>query len=156
MCLVLVCLQRNLLFEYVDSKDVHHAYYHVAPLLFYKDYLGIDIDDYINCINVPTSDKKYYQTYSIEYLGNVVAGNKISMLNLPLDEFKDCALKQLKDGEPVWFGCECGKDGNREGGLWDDKQFDYQNTLDINLEMSKDEMLDGHVSYTNHAMMYWC
>ncbi len=141
-------------FEYVDSKDVHHAYYHVTPLSFYKDYLGVDIDDYINCINAPTSDKKYYQTYSVEYLGNVVGGNEISMLNLPLAEFKECALNQLKDGEPVWFGCDCGKDGDRDGGLWDDKQFDYQNTLDIKLEMSKAEMLDGHVSCMNHAMMF--
>lgn len=140
-------------FEYVDSKDVYHANYHVTPLTFYKEYLGVDIDEYINCINAPTSDKKYYQTYSVEYLGNVVDGNQICMLNLPLDEFKDCALKQLKDGEPVWFGCDCGKDGDRDGGLWDDKQFDYQNTLDINLEMSKAEMLDAHVSCMNHAMM---
>lgn len=140
-------------FEYVDSKNVHHAYYHVTPLAFYKDYLKVDIDDYINCINAPTSDKQYYQTYSVEYLGNVVDGNEICMLNLPLDEFKEAALKQLKDGEPVWFGCDCGKDGDRESGLWDDKQFDYENTLDIDLHMTKAQMLDAHVSCMNHAML---
>ena len=48
------------------------------------------------------------------------------MLNLPLDEFKNAAIEQLKSGEPVWFGCDCGPDGDRESGLWDDAQYDYE------------------------------
>ena len=101
-------------FEYVDASEKHHAEYHVTPAQFYENYLGADIDDYINCINAPTSNKEYYKTYTVEYLGNVVNGNPINMLNLPLDEFKNATIEQLKSGEPVWFGCDCGPDGDRE------------------------------------------
>ena len=83
-------------FEYVDASEKHHAEYHVTPAQFYENYLGADIDDYINCINAPTSNKEYYKTYTVEYLGNVVNGNPINMLNLPLDEFKNAAIEQLK------------------------------------------------------------
>ena len=141
-------------FEYVDKDEMHHCEYHLTPLKFYQEYLGCDIDDYINCINAPTSDKEYYKTYTVEYLGNVVGGNEICMLNLPLEEFKNATIEQLKSGEPVWFGCDCGKDGDRESGLWDDKQFDFNNTLSINFDMNKADMLDSHESAMNHAMMF--
>ena len=132
-------------FEYVDASEKHHAEYHVTPAQFYENYLGADIDDYINCINAPTSNKEYYKTYTVEYLGNVVNGNPINMLNLPLDEFKNATIEQLKSGEPVWFGCDCGPDGDRESGLWDDAQYDYENTLDMDLSMTKAEMLQDRL-----------
>lgn len=141
-------------FEYVDKDEKHHAEYHVTPLDFYNKYLGADIDDYINCINAPTADKAYHKTYTVEYLGNVVNGNEVLLLNLPLDEFKNATLEQLKSGEPVWFGCDCGPDGDRQSGLWDDGQNDYEHTFDIDLSMSKAEMLDSMQSAMNHAMMF--
>ncbi len=139
-------------FEYTDKDGEYHAQYHMTPQQFYND-LGVDLDDYINVINSPTDDKPYYQTYRVKYLGNVVQGNSICLLNLPLDEFKEATINQLKSGEPVWFGCDCGPDGDRETGLWDDKQFDYAHTFDMNLSMTKAEMLNSHQSAMNHAMM---
>ncbi len=141
-------------FEYCDSKKKYHAIYDVTPAELYEKYLQVDLDDYVGFIHAPTADKPYHQMYTVRYLGNVVAGNPISFLNLPLDEFKELILKQLKAGEPVWFGCDCGKDGNRETGLWDDKQFDYEHTLDMHLEMSKEDMLDTRHSAMNHAMVF--
>ncbi len=139
-------------FEYEDKDGVYHAQYHVTPLAFYQD-LGVDLDDYINVINSPTEDKPYYQTYNVKYLGNVAQGNAICLLNLPLDEFKAATIAQMESGEPVWFGCDCGPDGDRDLGLWDDKQYDYANTFDMDLTMSKADMLNGHQSAMNHAMM---
>lgn len=141
-------------FEYEDKDEKHHAEYHVTPLDFYNKYLGTDLDDYINVINAPTSDKPYYKTFTVEYLGNVVNGNDICLLNLPMDEFKKATVEQLKSGEPVWFGCDCGPDSDRESGLWDDGQNDYEHTFDIDLSMSKAEMLDSMESAMNHAMMF--
>lgn len=141
-------------FEYRDKDDVHHADYHVAPLDFYKDYLAVDLDDYVGIINGPTADKPFHKMYTVKYLGNVVGGNPIRFLNLPIDEFKEAMLNQLKDGQLVWFGCDCGKDGDRETGLWDDGQFAYAETFDMQLEMTKAEMLDTRHSAMNHAMVF--
>lgn len=141
-------------FEYVDKNDVHHAEYNVTPLDFYHKYLGVDLDSYVNIMNGPTADKPYYHQYTVKYLGNVAGGNPISMVNLPLDEFKGAILAQLKDGNPVWFGCDCGPDGDREAGLWDDKAYCYGDTFDMDLSMSKAEMLDYRQSAMNHAMVF--
>lgn len=140
-------------FEYYDKDDKHHADYHVKPSAFYQKYLKTDLENYVSVINGPTEDKPFYQTYSVKYLGNVVGGHKIELLNLPMKDFKKAALDQLKAGESVWFGCDCGKDGDRTTGLWDDKQYDYANTFDMKLDLTKAEALDTRESAMNHAMV---
>ncbi len=141
-------------FEYRDKNDVYHADYNVTPLDFYRQYLKEDLDEYVSVIHGPTDDKPYYRTYTVKYLGNVVEGNRIELLNLPMEEFKKAAIDTLKAGEPVWFGCDCGKFGDRETGLWDDSQYDYAGTLDMKLDMSKAEELDTRESAMNHAMVF--
>ena len=146
---------KSFTFEYYDKKGKYHAYRNVTPIEFYEDYLKINLDDYVGIINGPTDDKPYYQTYTVKYLGNVAGtSNKVFFLNLPLDDFKSLILKQLKNNEIVWFGCDCSKDGDRQLGLWDDKSYDYENTFDINLVMSKADMLDTRQSAMNHAMVF--
>ena len=140
-------------FEYYDKKGAYHAYRDVTPKAFYEEYLNVNLDDYVGIINGPTADKPYHQMYTVKYLGNVVGGNPVSFLNLPMDEFKEAILKQMKAGEPVWFGCDCGKEGDREAGLWDDQLFDYAGTFDMNLEFSKEDMLNARESAMNHAMV---
>ncbi|MBQ2656282.1 MAG: C1 family peptidase [Erysipelotrichaceae bacterium] len=142
-------------FEYYDQKDKYHAHYDVTPMEMYEKYLGVDLDNYVGIINGPTEDKPFYQTYTVKYLGNVAGtDNEVFFLNLPIKDFKDLILKQMKDGDPVWFGCDCGKDSNRELGLWDDLSNDYENTFKLDLEMSKADMLDTLESAMNHAMVF--
>lgn len=141
-------------FEYVDKKKKYHAHRNVTPKAFYEKYLKDDLDEYVGIIHGPTKDKPYHKMYTVKYLGNVIDGNPVSFMNLPLNEFKKLILDQLKDGRLVWFGCDCGKDGNRESGLWDDAQFDYASTFDMNLDLSKEDMLDTRHSAMNHAMVF--
>lgn len=140
-------------FEYYDSDSKAHAEYHVTPMAFYEKYLGRQMEEYVSVINGPTADKPFHRTFTVEYLGNVVDGEKVVLLNVPMEELKKAILDTLKDGEPVWFGCDCGKDGDRTTGLWDDQQFDYETTFDMNLAMTKAEMLDIRHSAMNHAMV---
>ena len=140
-------------FEYYDTDGNPHAEYHITPVQFYEKYLAEDIEDYISVINGPTADKPFHKTYTVRYLGNVADGSPVKLLNVPMDELKELILKTMKDGSPVWFGCDCGKDGDRETGLWDDCQYDYAHTFDMNIEMSKAEMLDSRFSAMNHAMV---
>ncbi len=144
---------KSFTFEYVDAKKKYHAEYEVTPKEFYEDYLAEDLDRYAVIINAPTADKPYHRMYSVKYIGNVVSGNEIRYLNLPMKEFKKAVIAQLKDGSPVWFGCDCSKDGNRQSGLWDDAQFDYEHTFDLDLSMTKEEMLNTRHSAMNHAMV---
>ena len=146
---------KSFTFEYYDSKDKYHAHYNVTPLEMYEKYLGEDLDDYVGIINGPTPDKPFYHTYTVKYLGNVAGTkNEVFFLNLPIKDFKDLILKQLKDRKIVWFGCDCGKDVDRDAGLWNDTSFDYENTFRMDLELSKAEMLETGESAMNHAMVF--
>lgn len=145
---------KSFTFEFYDKKNNYHAYYDVTPKQMYEKYLGIDLDDYVGIINGPTEDKPFYQTYTVRYLGNVAGtANEVFFLNLPMKDFKQLILKQLKDHEIVWFGCDCRKDSDRTLGLWDDMSFDYDHTFDMDLQMSKEDMLNTEESAMNHAMV---
>ena len=74
-------------------------------------------------------------------------------MNLEINEFKQAVLAQLKEGEIVWFGSDCGKFSNRETGVWDDQAFDYETAFGMDFEMTKEEMLDYGHSAMNHAMV---
>lgn len=94
-------------FEYRTKKDNEfHRDTNLTPQEFFKKYVGWNLDNYISIIQAPTADKKYHQTYTIDMLGNVVGGREIKHLNLPMDEFKQLAIEQLKNGESVWFGSD--------------------------------------------------
>ena len=67
----------------------------------------------------------------------MLEGNEIIYLNLEIERLKELAVSQLKDGETVWFGSDCGKAADRENGIWDDRTFDIDTLFQINSEMSK-------------------
>ena len=111
-------------FEYVDKDGKYHLDQGLTPKSFYDKYIGVDLDEYVSMINSPTNDKPYYNLYTISYLNNVIGGDIIKHLNLPIDEFKKAIVKQLEDGQVVWFGCDCGFFGNRKTGVWDDQTYE--------------------------------
>lgn len=46
-------------------------------------------------------------------------GSPVHYVNLPSEELKKAAITQLKDGQPVWFGCDVGQRYDRASGLMD-------------------------------------
>lgn len=140
-------------FEYTDKDGNYQVEKDLTPKSFFDKYIGSTIDEYVSIINAPTLDKPYNKTYTISYLGNVIEGKVITHLNLPMERFKELAVKQLKNGEVCWFGCDCGRYADREGGVWDDKAFDYTTPWGLDYEISKEDALDYKASVMNHAMV---
>ncbi len=139
-------------FEYVDKDKVYHKVKDLDPLRFYREYVGIDLDEYVSIINSPTADKPYFKTFTVAYLGNVY-GQKVKYLNLPLDAFKEAILSQLKAKEVVWFGSDCGKFGDRTAGYWDQNSYDFDSLFDMDFSISKEDALMYRESAMNHAMV---
>lgn len=140
-------------FEFVDKDLNYHIIKEITPRQFYYEHVGDILKDYVSIIHSPTADKPFYQTYTVAYLGNVVGGRKIKYLNLEIDELKQLVLRQLLDDEVVWFGSDVSQDGNRKQGFWDDRSFDYELLLGMDLEMSKADQLDYSQGAMNHAML---
>lgn len=141
-------------FEYRTKKDHEfHRDANLTPQEFFQKYIGWNLDDYISIIQAPTTDKEYYKTYTIDMLGNVVGGRQIKHLNLPMQDLKDLAIKQLQAGESVWFGSDVIKYSETKLGIMALNTFDFDKLFNVDLNMSKADMLDYKQSMMDHAMV---
>jgi bleomycin hydrolase len=66
------------------------------------------------------------------------------------------ALASLLDGEPVWFGCDVGKEHYRDDtmGLMDIDIIDYESVYGVDLRLTKEERIKYHDSIPTHAMAF--
>ena len=141
-------------FEYRDKDKQFHRECGLTPKEFYAKYIGLNLNDYISLINAPTADKPYYRSYTVQYLGNVAEGRQVRYVNLPIEELKKAAIAQMKDGEPVWFGCDVGKRSTRESGVMDTKIFALEDLFQTDFPMTKAQRLDYGQSLMTHAMVF--
>ncbi len=126
----------------------------LTPWDFYDKYIGIELSQYISLINAPTNDKPYYKSYTVQFLGNVLDGSPVKYVNVPIDVMKKAAIAQMKDGVPVWFGCDVGKYSDRVGGTLDLKAYDYETLLSTKFTMDKADRLEYGHSLMTHAMTF--
>lgn len=140
-------------FEYVDKDKVYHVDKGLNPKSFYDKYIGVNLDDYVSIIHAPSESKPFNRTYTVDCLGSVIEADPILYFNLELSEFKNLVMTQLKGGEVVWFGCDTGKFGSRERGIWDLDIYDYETPFGLTFSMSKGDMLDYCQSSMGHAMV---
>ena len=139
--------------EYKDKDGAIHYMIGKTPIQFRDEMIGDYLDHYTSIIHAPTADKPFYKTYTVQYLNNVAGGARdILYYNLPMDEFKAMVIKQLQDGEIVWFGSDCGKYSDREAKAWDDASYNESQITGFDYDMTKEEMLWYHMSQMNHAM----
>lgn len=140
-------------FEYRDDDHQYHIDRNLTPKTFYDKYVGWNLDDYVSIINAPTDDKPYNKTYTIEMLGNVLGGREVKHLNVTMADFKQLAIKQLQDGQSVWFGCDVGQSSDRQKGIMSLDAYDKNALLDMDLSMTKAQRLDYAESLMTHAMV---
>ncbi|KRM69428.1 Bleomycin hydrolase [Apilactobacillus ozensis DSM 23829 = JCM 17196] len=140
-------------FEYRDKDKNYHIDKNLTPKLFFDKYVNVNLDDYVSIINSPTDDKPYNKTYTVDMLGNVVDGRQVKHLNLDIDEFTKLAVKQLENGESVWFGSDVVQKSDRKNGILDDNLFVEDEMFDVDLSLTKAEQLDYGQSVMDHAMV---
>ena len=81
-------------------------------------------------------------------------GRKVFYLNLPIKEVKELTLKQLRDKEAVWFGCDMGKNLDRESGYMHDDLYFYNEALASCIDLDKGKRLDYCDGKMTHAMIF--
>lgn len=141
-------------FEYMDKDDTYHRLDPMTPQEFFKTVIGWNLSDKISLINAPTKDKPYGKVYTIKHLGSIVEADPIRHLNVPIEVLKNAAIKSIKDGVPVWFGCDVGKLSERDAGIMDMELFNYAHTLGYVPAWTKEQRLDYGESLLTHAMVF--
>lgn len=137
-------------FEYRDDKGNYHIDRDLTPKSFYEKYFSdADLDDYVVLSNAP--DKDYEKMYRLASQENVVGGRKIEFLNLPMEDLKQAAVAQLKDGEAVWFANDIARQSDRQKGFLAENLYHYDELFDVDLSMTKKDRLEYHEAQVSHA-----
>lgn len=140
-------------FETRDKDDNFIRISDITPLEFFKEYVNMDMNDYVSLINAPTKDKPFGKTFTVQYLGNVRGGQPVKYLNLPIDDLKAAAIKQMESGEVVWFGSDVGQSSTRETGLMALDAYNKETLFSTTFPMTKAQRLDYGESLMTHAMV---
>lgn len=141
-------------FAYRGSDGVFHEERGLTGRSFYEKFVGDALDDYITVTNHPTRGMPMDFHYCFHHIG-CMAESDIVSLNLTVEEMEELALNQLRDGEPVWFGCDSDAYGHRTEGVWDPDSMDYSGLMGgVDFGFAKGERLEYHDSYATHAMIF--
>lgn len=126
-----------------------------TPQQFFVEAVGMELDDYVSLISAPTADKPFGHAYTVSRLGNVVEDGGVRYLNLPVERLKEAAVAQLRDGLPVWFGCDVDQSYVRAEGVMDTAALDVDALFGFPVESCLDraERLDYGESLMTHAMV---
>jgi bleomycin hydrolase len=141
-------------FEYKNKKKQFKRIKDLTPQSFFKDHVGFNLDEMVCLVHSPRKATPYNEHYTVKYLGNIVEGQKVSYLNVTIQEMKDACKATLKDDQPIWFGCDVGKYFDRDLGVMDDKLFNYDDLFDTSFKTSKEHRMLYGESQMTHAMLF--
>lgn len=124
---------------------------YITPLNFYKKHVPFDVDDMLVLIDNPC--KPYNNKISINYFNNMVNGENIEFLNVPIKMLKMCVKKSIDNNEVVSFGCDVDKYIDTTIGVLDVDTIDYKTIFNTDININKKLRLDYLVSDVTHAMI---
>ena len=116
--------------------------------------MELPIDDYVCLVHDPRSSSPVGKTFTVEYLGNVLGAPPVTYLNVDMSVIKDIASQALRQGEPVWFGCDVGKMMSNDYGVWDANLYDLSSVYDTAFSLGKADRLLYHETEMTHAMLF--
>lgn len=139
-------------FKYKDTNKNEVQFNNITPKEFLEKCLSENLDDYIFVMN--DNKKEFYKKYQYDDFSQIYNSNKF-FYNLPIDVMKKATIKQLKEGIPVWFGCDftavCGT-GLNKNGILDCNLMDLKTPLGIEILPRIEQEKFNHQNY-NHAMV---
>lgn len=84
--------------SYRNKSKEFKSYRGMNPMKFYDQVVGYSLADTVSVINDPRNE--YCHLYTVEYLGNVVGGRRVTYLNMPIEKLKEYAIRSIQDNFP--------------------------------------------------------
>ncbi|HDN58799.1 MAG TPA: aminopeptidase [Candidatus Marinimicrobia bacterium] len=136
--------------RYEDKEGNLHPLREYTPQRFYKEVVGVNLDDYVMLMDDPS--KEYYRLYEIEYDRDLWEGRNWKFVNVPSSELKVYAKKSILSDEPLYFSCDVGKQLYRKEGLLALGLYDYSSLLGVEFGMDKRRRILTFDSGSTHGM----
>jgi bleomycin hydrolase len=129
----------------------------LTPMSFYKNYCGMDFNDYVVLVNDPRTRHPFERMYEMSSTYQITLDRSTlkthHMMNLNNDEIIKLIMKQIDEKIPVWFACDVGKYSNHQLNVMDVDMYNYGLPFDTSFNgMSKADRIDFFESYPSHAM----
>ncbi len=140
--------------QWRDADKGFHRAEEMTPQQFAAAFVTLPLDDYVCLVHDPRPSSPLGRTFAVEYLGNIVGGARVTYLNVEIALMKGLTRRALLDGEPVWFGCDVGKQMRRDLGLWDARLFEYEAVYQTSFTLNKAARLEYHETQMTHAMLF--
>jgi bleomycin hydrolase len=140
--------------QWTDKDRQFHRDGVLTPQEFAAKYVDLPIDDYVCLVHDPRASSPAGRTFTVQYLGNVLGAPPVTYLNVDMSLIKDIAARALQAGEPVWFGCDVGKNMSNEYGVWDAELYDLPSVYDASFTLDKADRLVFHETQMTHAMLF--
>lgn len=139
--------------EWIDDDKQFHRDGILTPQEFFAKYVTVNLTDYVCLVDDPRREHPKGAALTVAHLGNVVGGQPVRYLNAPMPVMKRLAAERIVAGEPVWFGCDTGKQSLRDEGLWAADLFEYGQVYGLDLSTTKEERVVSGESEMTHAML---
>jgi bleomycin hydrolase len=136
-------------YEDKDNK-VHEAAF--TPQTFYKEAVGVNLDEYVSLFDHPAHP--YHKYYRIRYSRNMQDIPDMDFVNLEAKKLKEYALASVLAGEPTWFAADVGMQNDGKDGIFEDGIYDYRSLFGMNMDLTKPERVLYFDSSPNHAMVF--
>ena len=122
-----------------------------TPQSFYKQFVGIDLRDFVCIYNDPNN--AYYKHYQFKDATNIIGKRDMHFANVPIEVVKQAAIDSIKANQPLWFACDVGKDQSTKFGIMADRLYEYDTLFGQNHKMTKAERIRFGMGGSNHAMV---
>lgn len=121
-----------------------------TPKTFLTEFVKEDLSDYIMFMNDPS--REYYKLYEIDYDRHTIEGGNWKYINLPANEIKEFAKASIIGNKAMYFSCDVGKQLNKEEGTLDVNNYNYNDLMGVNFDMSKTRRIQTFASGSTHGM----
>jgi len=121
-----------------------------TPKSFFEDFVGVNLNDYINIFNDTTKD--YRKHYQICMSRNCYDGQDIDYINVEIEILKQIAIRSIQDGVPMLFAADVSYDQSSDHGIMADNLYDYQSIYNTKINLTKAERALYRSSVRNHGM----
>jgi bleomycin hydrolase len=136
--------------QYEDNDGNISEMHTYTPQSFYDEMIGINLRDYVMFMNDPT--REYYRLYEIDYDRHLLEGGNWKYINLPVTDIREFAKNSILADEAMYFSCDVGKFLDKEKGLLDINNFNYDDLFGFNFSMDKAARIRTFDSGSSHGM----
>lgn len=145
---------KEFVYEYYDKDDKFVRLPKQTTSEFFRDYVGVDLDEYMPLCDAPFRDYPTNKIITCPQVGCVEGDLGVEFFNVGLEPMKKAVIKSLEAGEVVWFAADVSASSASKDGYLINELYALEELFGIDLSSSKKERLEHWMTSCNHAMTF--